>query len=270
MSNQSSAKKEKGELEHKKIQDLTANKGLQNIKIFSYGVTDSTNTRAREYARASKEKEPCVFIADGQSAGRGRLGRSFDSKKNAGLYVSFLFYPKQNGVDAVKITRNAAVIVCRVLESLYGICAKIKWVNDIYINGKKAAGILTEGEIDAEKGSLNYAVCGIGINLNKRVFSEELADIATTLEDAMGKKADRDELAARLIFEFFSLSEKDDLIDDYRKLSLVTGRTVCVKSLSGEEYAAFAEEITDVGLLRVRRDDGTYEELCSADVSVKV
>lgn len=239
------------------------------MKIFRYEITDSTNTRAREYAKSERPELPAVFIADGQTSGRGRRGRSFDSESGAGLYISILFKPCGAARDAVKITLRAAVSLCRALRSACGLSAEIKWVNDLLVGGKKLAGILTEGEIDSN-GNLEYAVCGIGVNLNSRKFPPELSDIVTTVEDNTGKRPDREELTEALLSEFFGDADDFEIIEEYRRLSAVVGRRVEVRKLTGETFYARALEITDGGELVVEREDGSLESLISAEVSLKL
>lgn len=239
------------------------------MKIFRYETTDSTNTRAREYAKLHGAIEPVVFIADGQTAGRGRRGRSFDSAKGAGLYISFLFCPEGTMFDAVRITVKAAVAVSRAIKSTFGLSVGIKWVNDIFVGGKKLAGILTEGEFDSA-GRLQYAVCGIGVNLMSRDFPPELFDIATTVEDNIGERPDREAFAEALIREFFAERCDEEIMDEYRRHSLVLGKRVEVRRLSGESFFAEAKEIIDSGALAVVTDDGVREELISAEVSLKI
>ena len=242
---------------------------LKDIQIFAYGITDSTNTRAREYAEGDWQGEPAVFIADGQSRGRGRRGRAFDSSLGDGLYISFLFRPEGKGLDGTALTVRAAVDVCHALSECTGLSAEIKWVNDIFVGEKKLAGILCEGQMRSEDGGLEYAVCGIGINLNKRQFPRELCDIATTVEDEVGIRPDRELLAARLTERFFR-GTAEPLIEEYRRLSLVPGRSITVRRISGEVFSAVALDVTDRGGLLVMREDGTREELISAEVSVKI
>ena len=239
------------------------------MKFFRYEITDSTNTRAREYAKSENPELPSVFIADGQTAGRGRRGRSFDSESGAGLYISFLFKPHGAARDAVKITLRAAVALCRALRRVAGLSAEIKWVNDILVGGKKLAGILTEGEIDAD-GKFVYAVCGIGVNLNSRKFPPEIADIATTVEDETGKKPSREEFIEALISEFFAEASDSEIIDEYRKLSAVIGRRVEVHKLTGEVFSARAVDITDGGELLIEDVCGNIQALVSAEVSLKL
>ena len=239
------------------------------MKIFKYGMTDSTNTRAREYAKSENAVFPAVFTADGQTAGRGRRGRSFDSECGAGLYISFLFKPRGAASDAVKITLRAAVALCRALSRVLGLEAEIKWVNDILVDGKKLAGILTEGEINAS-GEFEYAVCGVGVNLASRTFPPELADIVTTVEDKTGKKPDREALAWALISEFFGDADDSEIMEEYRRRSAVIGKRVEVHKLTGEVFSATAVEITDAGELVVEDEYGRRESLISAEVSLKL
>jgi len=237
------------------------------MKIFRYEITDSTNTRAKEYAKEASSLVPAVFVADSQSAGRGRRGRTFDSEGGAGLYMSILFRPTKQTCDAAKITVRAAVATVRALKKICGISASIKWVNDIYFDGKKLAGILTEGEITSD-GTFSYAVCGIGLNLLSRTFPDEIKDRAIALEDITGTRVDRDLLMDEIIREFFAECDYREIIEEYRAESTVIGKRVLMKRLSGEEFFATVLELTDGGALLVLRDDGEREELISAEVSV--
>ena len=237
---------------------------VNGIRIFDYDVTDSTNQRAKEYAKENGAHFPAVFIAEEQTAGRGRRGRSFDSAKGAGLYISFLF--RTDGeLDASRITMGAAVKLLRVIYALSGVKARIKWVNDIFVGSRKLAGILTEGEL----GSFGYAVCGIGINLYERDFPAEISEIVTTLEREAHRKVDKELFKSRLIEEFFNPESMEDMLSDYRRHSLVLGKRVEVRKILGEVYNATAIEIADDGALIVEREDGTREHLISAEVSIK-
>lgn len=243
---------------------MKTEKIINGIKIFNYGITDSTNQRAKEYATGENPHFPAVFIAEEQSAGRGRRGRSFDSARGGGLYISFLFRTEK-GFDAAEITFGAAVKLCRVIESVSGLKPGIKWVNDIFVGGKKLAGILAEGAgLD-----LKCAICGIGINLYHREFPGELADIATTLEGECGRRVDKELFAKRLIEEFFKPEVREEMLEEYRSRSVVIGKRVEVRKILGEIYSATVLEIADDGALVVERDGGVRERLISAEVSVK-
>ena len=157
------------------INRIFANNGLQNVAVFAYDTVDSTNTRAKLFAKScGAGLTPAIFISRAQSAGRGTRGRSFESPIDSGLYISFLFYPDLSAVDAAHLTTYAATRVCRAIDRISEGTAeapRIKWVNDIYIGEKKLSGILTEGAPD-EQGNLCYAVVGIGINLKSGALSK--------------------------------------------------------------------------------------------------
>lgn len=252
------------------VQDIKrrfANKSLQNIKIYYYPTTDSTNTRAKEAARVKHATLPAVFIAKEQTAGRGRMGRRFESPDGAGLYISFLFHPEKEEKDAGLITAFAAVRAARAIESVCKIEIGIKWVNDLTVNGKKLAGILTEGEYD-ENGAFKYAVCGIGINLKDGALSPELDGIATNIEKECGAKVDEIELAAKLIEEFFATREQAELLEEYRSRSTVLNKQITVHPILSEPYEALAVAISDTAELIVEKD-GKQITLSSAEVSIR-
>ena len=239
------------------------------MNIIKYECTDSTNTRAKEYAKMQDAKFPTVFIADEQTAGRGRMGRSFDSARGAGLYITFLFKPEEKGIDGAKITIRAAVSLAIAIEKAFGVCPKIKWINDIILNEKKLAGILTEGAVDSN-GNFEYAVCGMGINLLSRIFPDEIRDIVTTVEDATGTRPNKEIFEKLLIDEFFTSRDDSEIIREYRKRSSVIGKNVKVNRISGEFFFAKAIDVTDSGALTVETEDGNREDLISAEVSIRI
>ena len=167
----------------------------KNLSINIYKTIDSTNTQAKLHAEWGRCKDS-IFIAREQTKGRGRLGRSFISQRNKGLYLSILLNKKLPPDFATHLTTYMAVIAARAIDSLTGLNTNIKWVNDIYAGGKKLAGILTEGKASDSGDSLEYAVVGIGINLSKQSFPDEVKAIATTVEDEGGKRVNCYDLAA--------------------------------------------------------------------------
>ena len=195
-------------LDTEKISALISKKRGRAPKITYYKLTDSTNLRAKDYATANPDdREPRVFIADGQTAGRGRLGRSFVSESCAGIYVSLLLHPEASGFDATRVTAKAAVALSLATEQLTGAKTHVKWVNDIFLGSKKLAGIWVEGSM-CEDGNLPYIVVGMGINVYKNAISEEISDIATSIEGETKMRVDRSELAALIIPEFFRGCER--------------------------------------------------------------
>ena len=238
------------------------------ISVIRYDTTDSTNTRAKEYYKSERKASPAIFITRAQSAGRGTRGRSFESPIDSGLYISFLFYPDLSAVDAAHLTTYAATRVCRAIDRISNGTAeapRIKWVNDIYIGEKKLSGILTEGAPD-EQGNLCYAVVGIGINLKSGALSNELADIATSLEEH-SIFTDADTLAAILTEEFFGGLDtlaSPEVMKEYRERSMLIGRRVTVAAGDTVECVTVTD-IGDDGALIVREDGGAVRSYLSAD-----
>jgi len=241
-------------------------------RVVFYETTDSTNLRAREYARVNPDsRTPTVFIADGQTAGRGRRGRSFESPAGSGLYLSFLVYPKSKGADATAITAYSAVKLAEALEECAPLSAGIKWVNDIIVGGRKIAGILAEAEMSSE-GEIGCIVVGMGINVYKNALSDELSSIATSVEEETGERISREELAAELIIRFLSRCYDftvEEILPEYRRRSTLIGEEITVHALSGEEYPARAVGIDSDLSLRVQTYGGEEKSLISATVSVR-
>lgn len=241
--------------------------GIMPPKIIFYDVTDSTNTRAKEYARNNPGcKDTVVFIANEQTAGRGRMGRSFVSRGGAGIYISILTYPDEAASDTTKATARAAVLLARATEAVCSCSIGIKWVNDLYLDGKKLAGILTEGEVD-ESGKIAYQIIGMGINIYKNAISDEISDIATSLEHHINRVPDRSKLLAMIIKEMLHTS--DDCYAEYCERSVIIGKSVRVMKLS-EEYGAIVEEINPDFSLTVKRDNGEAERLFTGEIRIKI
>ena len=237
------------------------------VKAIFYELTDSTNLRAREYALCNGVSEPVVFVAREQTAGRGRLGRSFMSREG-GIYMRILM-PAGDGADVTAITAMAAVKAARALSSTIGLEVGLKWVNDLYVNGKKLAGILTEGMF-GENGKLAYYILGMGINVYKIEDFASVLPIATSIEDALCKKVDINLLAASLADALLSEVSSDEALSEYRRRSVVTGKELVVVGAE-VSYPAVAEEILDDYSLLVRRlDNGERVRVFTGEVSVKL
>ncbi|MCR5116042.1 MAG: biotin--[acetyl-CoA-carboxylase] ligase [Lachnospiraceae bacterium] len=243
------------------------------IKVNVYDEVASTNDLAKEYAVS--HSDDIVMIANYQTKGRGRRGRSFFSPKGCGLYISFLLHPKTDIEKATQATCMAAVAVCKAIEKLTGKDVKIKWVNDIFLDGKKICGILTEGATSLEDGSLSYMVIGIGINLYipKDGFPDEIKNIAGVLFPEGELEEDmKNRLSAGIIRELTNLlgsGDIDDYLEDYRSRSMLIGNYV--KILNGGTVSGGygkVEGIDDECHLIVRRDNGEVEALSSGEVSV--
>lgn len=187
----------------------------------------STNSVLKEAAEQGKA-QGTVLIAQEQTAGKGRLGRSFFSPVGTGLYLSLLLRPSCPAQEALSITTAAAVAVSRAIEKTTGIPAQIKWVNDIYVGGKKVCGILTEASVDFETGGLHYAVLGIGVNIQEPQggFAPELQEVATALYATAVPGGLRARLAAEILTEFFAIYGSPDdkgYMEEYQSRSFLTG-----------------------------------------------
>ncbi len=240
-------------------------------RIFYYDMTDSTNTRARELAAEEELRETAVFVADGQSAGRGRRGRSFFSETGAGIYVSFLLYPEERGAYATNITPYAAVALARAVESVSSLKPAVKWVNDLYVNGKKLAGILAESEMSGD-GEISHLVLGMGINVYKTALPDEISSIATSIEEASGERVSREILLAHIIYEFLSRLHKVGAVsvyDEYKSRLSVLGREITVLK-PAERYRARVKDLTREFSLVVESEKYGTEALYSGEISTEI
>lgn len=233
--------------------------------------TDSTNRYLKELA-ANGAKEGTVVVANKQSAGRGRLGRSFFSPEEKGIYMSVLLRPELALERSVLITSMAAVAVARAIEKVCGLPAKIKWVNDIFINNKKACGILTEAGINAADGTLEYAVLGIGINVGSMEFPEELRDIATSVSNECGFEISKDVLIDAVLAEleqWYPALWDGSFLEESKKRSVLLGKEIRVVDETHPEggYPAKAVDINGLGNLIIERD-GVTQVLNSGEVSI--
>ncbi len=244
----------------------------KNTELDIRRTVTSTNTVLKEIAH-NGGKQGYILIAHEQTAGKGRLGRSFYSPGNTGVYLSILLRPSITIEDSLLITTSAAVAVCKAIEKLCGKNAEIKWVNDIFVDGKKVCGILTESSVDCESGRLEYAVVGIGVNISNpsNDFPEAIKNIAGGFLNHV-KGNVRCRLIAEIINEFFSqihnLSSKYYL-DEYKRRSFLLGKNITVIKPAGNKKAK-AVDIDDKARLIVEYPDKTTEHLSSGEVSVRL
>ena len=234
---------------------------------------DSTNNVAKRLAMQGAAAGTLV-LTEMQTAGRGRLGRSFYSPGRGGVYMSVILRPRLAVYDSVLITAGAAVAVCRAIEAQAGVRAEIKWVNDVYIAGKKVCGILTEAASDLESGGVEYIVVGIGINVRRgeERVPEELADVITTVEEhTAGAHVGRSELIAAVANELDVIGaqlESGAFLDEYRARSMVLGKRVLAIC------AGMCEPVEVLGIdgragLVVRGENGEEKTLHSGEISIR-
>lgn len=242
------------------------------MRVRMCGEVDSTNTLARQAAEAG-EAEGLLIVATAQTAGRGRRGRRFFSPPGGGLYMSALLRPRLSAQDAALMTSLAAVSVAEAVEAVCDRPAGIKWVNDVYLDGKKVSGILTEAALDCESGALSYAIVGIGVNLAPPAggFPVELRDVAGALFDAPPPGDAMGRFAADVWNRFFEAYRRlpdTGFLDGYRRRSFLVGRKIEVLRQAGPQPAR-ALSIDDHAGLVVQYADGTRETLSSGEVSVR-
>ena len=243
-----------------------------NVQV--HGEVSSTNTLVRQAAEAG-EPEGLLLFATSQSAGRGRRGRTFFSPGGGNLYMSALLRPQLAAQDAALVTTLAAVAVAEAVEQIGGRACGIKWVNDVYCDGKKICGILTEASMDCETGMLAYAVVGIGINVRppKNGFPEPLRSIAGAVfeQEPPGPEA-ASHLAAAVWDRFFAMYRRlpdTGFLAEYRRRSFLLGKPIDVLRPDGN-IPAVALAIDEHAGLVVRYADGREETLSSGEVSVRI
>lgn len=236
--------------------------------------TDSTNSlMKRAYADAP---HGFTLIARTQTAGRGRLGRTFCSP-DGGLYLSVLLRPRLPLGQLNLVTLAAAVAVCRALERLTPLAPAIKWVNDVLVDERKLCGILTEAAIEGETGAIDFVVVGIGVNLrlDRTVLPPDVQEIACALADLTRDVPRRAVLAAAILGELetrYALLESGQshlLLAEYRTRLCVLGRTVRVCAPQGS-YEARVQDLDENGHLLVRTPDGAQHTLSSGEISIRL
>lgn len=249
-------------------------------KVMLFETIDSTNTYAKTLNPGhigDPENPPVCVIADCQSEGRGRLGRSFASPSGSGIYLSLALKPDFEIDKALFITMAAAVATCRSLEKVCGISPKIKWVNDVFYNEKKICGILTEAQSNFETGTIDSIIIGIGINCFPGSFPEELSHIAGSVSDTPGSFS-RSRLAACLVNELIDLIEtftNKEFLSEYRKRCFVLGKNIKVHRLATDTaVSARAIDIDDNGALIVEYLEGPHihkmEPLTTGEISIRM
>ncbi|MDE6775591.1 MAG: biotin--[acetyl-CoA-carboxylase] ligase, partial [Ruminococcus sp.] len=205
-----------------------------------------------------------------QTGGKGRLGRKFESPAGSGLYMSVLIRPDFRLAYAPLITSAAAVAAAESVENLCGKDVQIKWVNDLYMNGRKICGILTEAVLGLEMNTLDYAVIGIGINVRHTDFDPELRRKASSTEDEAGIIINRNELCAavcgRLEYYLDNLERKVHL-DEYRRREMLTGRVITAET-GNQRFTGKALGIDENANLTVELDDGTIKCLSSGEAHI--
>ena len=232
--------------------------------------TDSTNLWIKRLAKEGAS-EGTLALAEFQSAGRGRLGRSWEVPEGTSVMMSILLRPKFEPQYAPTLTLVMGMAVAKAVKNL-GFDVSIKWPNDVVVSHKKICGILTE--MGVRDGKIDYAVIGVGINVNIKEFPEEMADKATSLYLESGKEFDRSQIPGLVMEAFEKYYEKfaatcdlSGLKEEYE--SILANYNQSVRVLAKEPYEGVARGITDGGELLVEKTDGMIVAVSAGEVSVR-
>lgn len=240
-------------------------------KIFVFDEVTSTQELAKQYLSSHEVKQPLIFVANNQTEGHGRRGRNFYSPSDTGLYFSIILpNPSHDILKIGLLTTSTAVAVVKVLEQFYkDKNFQLKWVNDIYLGTYKVGGIITEAALDLESSSAGNFIMGIGLNLSTKDFPVDLSEKAQGINPEF--KIDRNQLLAEMAKEVinnFANYRQPDLIDEYRKRSLLFGKNVTLK-LGTKAVNGQVEGISDDGSLILKAKSGELQTFKSGEV-VKV
>lgn len=263
---------------------------IPNVKVEHFDVIDSTNLEAKRrfsgvdgsfYSSLHKT----LLVAEEQTAGRGRLGRRFYSPAKTGVYFSLIFVANAISTPSI-ITASAAVAVCRAISSVFTVSAKIKWVNDVFVDGKKVCGILTEGIENVKSGKIEAAIIGIGITILPN------SNMPKSLENIVGKLCDfqlketgdfeewlsekKNNLIQETVLQLLKILENPDeefplAMREYKDRSNLLGTTITFSPVIGDEKKNFqctVLDITDDAKLVVQMNDGSKKTLESGEVTL--
>ena len=235
-----------------------------SIAIQSFDQIDSTNRVAKEFASGGNSL-PCLIVADSQTAGRGRLGRSFYSPPGTGIYMSVAVGGFQSPLDAVFITSAAAVAVTDAIFDMTGENACIKWVNDIILDGRKICGILAESQKTPDGFSV---VLGVGLNMTTESFPDEILSVAGALDSDVL----REKMIAEITKNLLEICENPDdksYIKKYRERSVVIGKEINF-FISGKAESGVAIDVDDSGGLVVHKKTGERITLSTGEITVRI
>ena len=246
---------------------------LKGHRVIAHKTIDSTNLEAKRIVNEDPTFEG-VILSEEQTKGRGRLGRVFYSPSESGLYMSLVLRPVADLDNATLITTAAAVAVCQAIETLTGKKPQIKWVNDIFLDGRKVCGILTEGIMDMESRTIGTIILGIGLNFREPEtdFPDEIQSIAGTLFDKKNAAVTRNQMVAEILNHFYLLYPdlvKRSYLDEYRKRCFVLGEQVTFPQ-GNETIEAKAIAIDNDGGLVVALPNGKTKILTFGEISIKI
>ena len=244
--------------------DFLKEKLGEGIKVYYYPSVDSTNNQAKKLLNEEK-KSKMLIVAETQTNGRGRQGKSFFSPALTGIYMSFVFHPETDFASSLTVTTAACVAVCRAIEKLTDLRPEIKWVNDVYLNGKKICGILCEAINDYETKTVKSVIVGIGVNISTADFPDCVENAAS-----LGVDVKRADLIAEITKELEKVvyCDYNSFIDFYRAHSMIIGKEI-VFIENKTEYYAKAVAIENDGALTVQLESGETKTLRSGEISIR-
>jgi len=224
----------------------------KNISIKIFDTISSTNDYAKQAVSQKQIKDTTLIITNSQTAGRGRFDRNFFSPAQTGIYMTFVLFPKKTINDILLITIISAISVVTAVKKLTGINLNIKWVNDILLNNKKIAGILTETVLNSKTNTVESLITGIGINVTTEKFPDELKNIAASLNVNIS----RNKLIAEIMNIFFDLyngNEKINLMDLYKKYLIANKKVIYY--IDGKKFTGKIESINNNGNLIINSNN---------------
>jgi len=251
--------------------------GVIGAEILVFEETASTNDVV-DHLGKSGAREGLVVFAESQTKGRGRLGRAWASPRRKGLWFSVLLRPKLASSAASRLTVAASVAVARTIRQRCGVNARIKWPNDVMVNGRKLAGILVEtksGAAPRSSGPVDYLILGIGIDVNcvAADFPPAVAEIATSIRIETGRDQDRLALAADLLKALdesyqMALTDFEAVADEWARLCSTLGGQIAV-TLGRRRVEGFAQALDADGALLLRKDNGQIERILGGELAVE-
>lgn len=244
--------------------DIISSKLNFDCDVRFYPTIDSTNTEAKRLI-ADGSDDVMLIVAEEQTAGRGRQGKSFYSPATTGIYMSFVMHPMSRLENAVTATTAAAVAVCKAVESLTDTKPRIKWVNDVYLDGKKICGILTEAVTDFETQTVTSVIIGVGMNISTTDFPDDIENAS-----CLGVDVNRADLISAIANELHSINTDGyaEFIDYYRSHSMIIGEKIMFIK-DGKVTPATAISIDSKGGLEVELKNGERTILRSGEISIR-
>jgi BirA family biotin operon repressor/biotin-[acetyl-CoA-carboxylase] ligase len=241
--------------------------------IHCFETIDSTNLQAKTMGQLGAP-HGTALIAQAQTAGRGRLGRSFHSPDGQGIYLSMVLRPQCHATQLMHLTCAVGIAVCDAIEAVTGLRPGIKWTNDLVFGKRKLGGILTELSLD-KSGNVNFAVVGIGINCTQKIadFPEDIQNIATSLSESTKTEISVPQVAAAILSSLAAMSDRllshrEPLLEQYRRDCVTLGKEISVVTPTSVRHG-IAVDIDGDGALVVDFPDGHREAVSSGEVSIR-